>query len=1025
MITPCSGRLPMSARYSEAAFEAAIEATLLAGGYRKGDPAAFDRKRALDIGVLLEFVRDTQPDAWAYLENIQKDRAGETLVTDLVRALDSEHEGCLAVLRHGFKCYGKTFQVAYFAPASGLNPDSARLYTANRLTITRQLHYSQANENSLDMVLGLNGIPLVTLELKNPLTGQNVTNAIRQYREDRDPAEQIFRFGTRTLVHFAVDPDLVYMTTKLVGPETHFLPFNKGNGQGAGNPPNPDGCRTAYLWESVLQRDSLLEILARFVHLHVETKEAGGTKIIKKSLIFPRYHQLEAVRLLIADARTAGSGKNYLIQHSAGSGKSNTIAWLAHRLATLHDAADAKVFDSVIVLTDRLVLDQQLQDTVYQFEHRQGFVQKINDDSTQLAKALVSGVPIIISTMQKFGYVTDKIGTLPAKRYAVIVDEAHSSQGGEGAAEVKGVLSRAVIEDALKNRDTDGEVLTETSLAVAEAGLTVYGDADWEEELVRQMKRRGRQPNLSFFAFTATPKYKTLEMFGLPGPDGKPAPFHLYSMRQAIDEQFILDVLAHYMTYKAYFGLVKTIADDPDVEKSRAAKALARFASLHPHNIAQKTEVIIEHFRSFTRHKIGGRAKAMVVTSSRLHAVRYKKAFDNYIREKGYHDIGVLIAFSGSLRDPDEGTEHEYTEVGMNNGLAEKSLPKEFANDQWHFLIVADKYQTGFDQPLLHTMYVDKRLDGIQAVQTLSRLNRICPGKENTFVLDFVNEPDGIREAFQPFYEQTQVGEQVEPGQLYDLQAKLDGMKVYDRHEVDEFARLFYSKSRQTALTDHPRLNACLDPVVNRFGKLEPELQDAFRHDATAFRNLYAFMAQVMPFVDADLEKRYTLLRFLLAKLPRDPNLPGFRFEDEVALKYYRLQKQYEGAITLEQNSAATIDGPGAVGTGKAKKEMVGLESLIEILNERLGTDFTFADQLFFEQIREEALADPELQQAALANSEENFGYVLKKAIETLFIDRMDANEEITARYLNDEAFRTIILAELLKSVYRGIRNPA
>ena len=1013
MITPCSGRLPMSARYSEAAFEAAIEATLLAGGYRKGDPASFDRKRALDIGVLLEFVRETQPDAWAYLENIQKERAGETLVTDLVRALDSEHEGCLAVLRHGFKCYGKTFQVAYFAPASGLNPDSARLYAANRLTITRQLHYSQANENSLDMVLGLNGIPLVTLELKNPLTGQNVTNAIRQYREDRDPAEQIFRFGTRTLVHFAVDPDLVYMTTKLVGPETHFLPFNKGKGQGAGNPPNPDGCRTAYLWESVLQRNSLLDILARFIHLH------------KKSLIFPRYHQLEAVRLLIADARAAGTGKNYLIQHSAGSGKSNTIAWLAHRLATLHDAADAKVFDSVIVLTDRLVLDQQLQDTVYQFEHRQGFVQKINDDSTQLAKALVSGVPIIISTMQKFGYVTDKIGTLPAKRYAVIVDEAHSSQGGEGAAEVKGVLSRAVIEDALKNRDTDGEVLTETSLAVAEAGLTAYGDADWEDELVRQMVRRGRQPNLSFFAFTATPKYKTLEMFGQPGPDGKPVPFHLYSMRQAIEENFILDVLANYMTYKAYFGLVKTIADDPDVEKSRAAKALARFASLHPHNIAQKTEVIIEHFRSFTRHKIGGRAKAMVVTSSRLHAVRYKKAFDSYIREKGYHDIGVLIAFSGSLHDPDEGTEHEYTEVGMNNGLAEKALPKEFAKEDWHFLIVADKYQTGFDQPLLHTMYVDKRLDGIQAVQTLSRLNRICPGKENTFVLDFVNEPDGIRAAFQPFYEQTEVGEQVEPGQLYDLQAKLDGMKVYDRHEVDEFARLFYSKARQTTLKDHARLNACLDPAVIRFGKLESELQDAFRHDGTAFRNLYAFMAQVMPFVDADLEKRYTYLRFLLAKLPRDPDLPGFSLDDEVALKYYRLQKQYEGAIELEKNSAVAIDGPGSVGTGKAKKEMVNLNSLIEILNERLGTDFTFADQLFFEQIREEAIADPELQQAALANSEENFGYVLKKAIESLFIERMDANEEITARYLNDEAFRKIILAELLKSVYRGIRNPA
>ena len=660
------------------------------------------------------------------------------------------------MIRHGFKCFGKKLRVAFFAPASGMNPETERRYKANRLTVTRQLQYSPNHTNSLDLTLSLNGLPVATAELKNPLSGQRVKNAIRQYQQDRDPRDKIFEFKRRALVHFAVDPDEVYMTTRLARERTFFLPFNKGRDVGAGNPDNPDGYKTAYLWEEVWEREAWLDILSRFLHLEVKEEKKNGKKTTRETMIFPRYHQWDSVRKMEADARQAGAGKNYLIQHSAGSDKSNSIGWLAHRLASLHDAKDEKIFHCVVVITDRLVLDKQLQDTIYQFEHKQGVVEKIEQDSNQLAKALKEGVPIVITTLQKFPFVTEKVGELPARNYAVIVDEAHSSQSGESAAELKGVLA--------------GQAIREQAQQEAEE----QGLPDYEEEVLRTMAKRGRQPNLSFFGFTATPKYKTLEVFGERGPDGKPRPFHLYSMRQAIDEGFILDVLDHYTTYKTYYKLIKSIEDDPKVEKRKAALALARFMSLHPYNISQKTEVMVEHFRTFTRHKIGGRAKAMVVTRSRLHAVRYKQEFDKYIRGKGYTDVRALVAFSGEVQDPDIPTVR-YTEVGMNEGIREKQLPDEFDTDKYHVLIVAEKYQTGFDQPLLHTMYVDKRLAGIQAVQTLSRLNRTCSGKEDTFVLDLVNEREEIQEAFQPYYEHTIPGDEVDPHKLYELQSKGDG----------------------------------------------------------------------------------------------------------------------------------------------------------------------------------------------------------------------------------------------------------
>ena len=993
----------MSNNVKEIAFENAIEWHLLnKGGYIKGNRDQFDPIRGIVPKELIDFIKETQQKEWENLYKLQKDKTEEILMDDLCKALDSEHEGCLKVLRHGFKCFGKIFRVAYFAPASGLNPDTKKLYSANRLIVTRQLKYSNKNENSIDTVLSINGLPIVTMELKNPMTGQTWRNAIHQYKNDRDPREPIFQFKKRALVHFAVDTDEAHMTTQLKGKKTHFLPFNLGNNNGAGNPKNPNGYKTSYLWEKVLQKDSLLDIVARFIHLETKEKKLNNKRIKKETMIFPRYHQLDCVRKLVADAREKGTGINYLIQHSAGSGKSNSIAWLAHRLSSLFDNKDEKVFDSVIVVTDRLVLDQQLQDTIYQFEHKQGVVKKIDKDAAQLAKAITSCDPIIITTLQKFPFITEKTDQL--KKYAVIIDEAHSSQGGESAASLKEALAGTAIKEQAKKQAEEEKL------------------SDYEEEIIRSMAKRGRQPNISFFAFTATPKYKTLEVFGIPNEEGNPQPFHLYSMKQAIEEGFILDVLAHYTTYKTYYRLIKSIEDDPEVDKKKAARSLARFMSLHPYNISQKTEVMVEHFRQFSRHKIGGRAKAMVVTSSRLHAVRYKEAFDKYISEKGYTDIKTLVAFSGTVIDPDI-PEKEYTEVQMNKSIKETELPKKFASSEYQVLLVAEKYQTGFDQPLLHTMYVDKRLSGIQAVQTLSRLNRTWIGKEDTFVLDFINSPEEIQEAFQPYYERTLVGDRAEARQLYELQSRLNNYQVYHQNEVEEFCRIFYRPKKTQTHSDHAKMNACIDPAVTRFEQLDESIREEFREVLVAFRNLYSFLSQVIPFTDSSLEKLYSYIRYLLKKLPRRDSGPSYDFDDEVNLQYYRLQRISEGAISLESGKDGEVSGPTSVGTGVSHDETIELSQLIDILNERFGTSFTIADQLFLDSIREDALADSSLREAAMANPMENFGYIFLKKLEDLFIDRMEQNEDITAKFMNEKQFKDIVGRHLLKEVYEQIRS--
>ena len=1015
--------------HTEYAFETAIEAGLTgSGGYEKRSPNAFDEVIALFPDDVSGFLKDGQPAKWEALEALLGPKTAATVLDSLSKEL--ELKGTLHVLRHGFKCFGKTFRMAYFRPNTRMNPKAAENYAKNRLTITRQVAFTSVMKKAdgknrrciIDVTLAVNGIPVVTAELKNPLTGQRAAHAVHQYENERDGRDLLFAFKKRALAHFAVDPDEIWMTTRLKGKETHFLPFNRGNNHGAGNPPVEGNWKTHYLWGEVLQVGSLLEILQRFMHLEVKEKQVktdkGVRTVRKETMIFPRYHQLDAVRKLVAHAKAEGAGRNYLIQHSAGSGKSNSIAWLAHRLASLHDERDEKVFHSVIVVTDRRVLDQQLQSTIYQFEHKTGVVEKIDENTQQLARALSQGTPIVITTIQKFPFISQALSTLEKKgsginihtserRFAVIVDEAHSSQSGETATALKGMLNKEGIEAAIA------------------AQLSEEEDDDLSDEMkaavLRDALRRARQPNLSFFAFTATPKFKTKALFDEPGPSGA-SPFHEYTLRQAIEEGFVMDVLQNYTTYKRFFGLIKQVEDDPEVPRKKAAKALGRYLELHPVNIEQVVSVIVEHFRLHVMYELGGRAKAMVVTGSRLAAVKYKLAFDRYIRDQGYTGIRSLVAFSGTVEDPDD-PGSSYTEVSMNDGLAESELPETFERDDYRVLLVAEKYQTGFDQHLLQTMYVVKRLAGVQAVQTLSRLNRIAPGKSRTFVLDFANEEDDIYKAFKPYYETTPVGENADPHRLSELQHRVLAWAIFTPADVTAFAEVWYRAKRHHSVSDHRVMNAVLDTVVQRFQDREEEKREEFRGQLKAYRNLYAFLSQIIPYQDSDLERHYAFVRNLLSKLPPPGNGQAFVLDDEVALRFFRLQQMTEGSIDLSDGEADPLKGPTDVGTAQVRDEDVTLSSLIDRLNERFGTNFTEADQLFFDQIRASAENNENIAEVARANSFKDFASYLDRMLDELFIARMEGNEEIFSRVMTNTAFRSAAHEHLAREIFLRVRE--
>lgn len=986
--------------HREIAFEQAIEADLLATGeYTKGDPAGFDRQLALHPDILFTYIKESQPKAWERLETVHGSQVEQKVLHRLNQVLNQR--GMLHVLRKGIEDYGVHLQLMFPKPASRLNPDAWEQYNQNILTITRQVKYSLKNENSIDVLISLNGLPIITMELKNPLTGQKVDHAKRQYAEDRDPKELLFQFKKRALVHFAVDPDEVYMATKLDGHKTFFLPFNRGHNRGAGNPPNEHGFKTSYLWDNILRKESLIDLLSRFIHLEVKEKKEGDRLIKKETIIFPRFHQMDVVRKLDADIMEKGVGQNYLIQHSAGSGKSNSIAWLAHRLSNLHNNEDELIFDSTIIITDRRVLDKQLQDTIYQFDHKPGVVERIDKDSNQLAEALRTGKKIIITTLQKFPFILDKVESLRGHKFAVIVDEAHSSQTGESAKSLKQVLSMNSLEEAAQAEQDDHD--------------------DAEEELLKTMQANGRQPNLSFFAFTATPKHKTLEMFGTPNPDNenKPEPFHLYSMRQAIEEGFILDVLQNYMTYKTFYKINKAVEDDPNVDKKKASRAIARFVSLHPHNVSQKAEVIIEHFRRMTRQKIGGKAKAMLVTASRLHAVRYMEAFKKYIEEKGYDDIQALVAFSGTVKDEGD----EFTESGMNN-LPESEVPEKFGSDEYQVLIVAEKYQTGFDQPLLHTMYVDKKLHGVKAVQTLSRLNRTCPGKEDTFVLDFVNDAEEIQASFQPYYEKTVVDEVTDPNMLYDYRNQIEDFQFIFHGEIEAFCKTYFKPGfKQDSRKDLAKLYAYLNPAVDRFKQASHDQQETFRDVLSKYVSLYAFLSQIMPFQDKVLHKLYAYGKFLSKILPRPEDRDAFVLQGEVSLEYYRLQQMSSDSISLVKEQDGEVHGFGSKTGATSEAEKTVLSEIIQRINDRFGTDFTDADRLFYDQWKEDLVADEQLAQHAKNNSMDNYKFAFDQVSIKKLIDRMNQNKDMFTRIMNDQEFKMFIMREMMAEVYKEQRE--
>ncbi|WP_106817907.1 type I restriction endonuclease subunit R [Janibacter massiliensis] len=1000
----------------EVTFEANIESHLTTHGWSSVAPVGYDRKRGIFPNEVIAFVQASQPKAWNQLKarHGSEGVAVDKFLAVVVKELD--RRGVLDVLRNGVKDSGVRVALCYFKPASGLNEDLRVKYEANGLAVVRQLHHSETRpQDSLDLTLVVNGVPVATAELKNPLSGQGIEQAMDQYRADRNPADLIFR--ARTLVHFAVDPHQVAMTTRLAGDDTRFLPFNQGtagpgNPGAAGNPPATSGYQTAYLWEQVWQRDAWLDLLGSFIHV------SDG------KVLFPRFHQWHAVRSLLAATRRDGAGVDRLVQHSAGSGKSNTIAWAAHALSRLHGTDDRPIFDKVVVITDRTVLDRQLQDTVAGLEHTPGTILRVDKNSAQLKEALEGNAArVIIATLQKFPVVIELARKAAAeggssevagRRFAVIVDEAHSSTGGDAVKQLKRVLTgtAATDEDALED---------------AEAAQAQAEEAEEAHDLViASAQARGKQKNLSFFAFTATPKPKTLELFGQRDAQGDLRPFHTYSMRQAIDEGFIHDVLASYTTYGVYYRLANSDpaspAADIEVDKGKGRAALARFASLHPHEMEAKAEVIVEHFRQKAMGKINGQAKAMVVTRSRLHAVRTHEAIQRYITRMGYdhgpQPLQALIAFSGSIAE-DDAPDVVLTEASIN-GFPESQLPKRFKEPDARFLVVAEKYQTGFDEPLLHTMYVDKKLAGVKAVQTLSRLNRTAPGKADTFVLDFANTAEEIREAFSDFYEQS-VAAPTDPNMLYTLQHDLESAGVLSTAEMDAAVELLLSGGDG----DQPGIYANVDPAAGRWIGLDDETAEEFRGRLDQFVRAYGFLAQVVPWTDPSLERLYLYGRLLLALLPSRESDPMPQLSSSVQLTHLRLAVTHEGRVELEVTDEPGVALPGEGKGRQAEPEKDKLSALIEAMNEKFGADLGNADKIWVEQQTAVVLDDDHLRDVARNNDRSAYELVLERQLAELLLDRHSDNTALLDMFFEKPGFKQLVVGYLADQTYTEFRRAA
>lgn len=998
----------MDEELKEKAFEEAIEEYLITnGGYEKGNSNNFDRASALDKSTLISFIKATQPRKWERYCTVYGASAEDSFIRRFSKEV--KDKGLLQVLRHGFKDRGILFKVCFFKPDSSRNEDTIKLYEQNILHCTRQLHYSVLNQNSIDIVLFLNGIPVVSMELKCQFTGQTIYNAINQYKFDRASKDPIFEFRNRILVHFAVDLYEVYMTTRLNGENTYFLPFNQGsngagNVGGKGNPLNSDGYQTSYLWEKVLCKDKLMEILHKFMHLKVEDKEdKDGNKSTEETLIFPRFHQLDVVTKLINDVKENGSGKNYLIQHSAGSGKSNSIAWLAHRLSGLHNENDEKIFQSIIVVTDRKILDSQLQETIYQFDHVLGVVECIDNKkhAVDLKDAINAEKKIIITTLQKFPVIYKEVDR-EGKNFAIIVDEAHSSQTGEASKKLKKALGS--VEEALEEyREMESEAEEKTK--------------DEEDKLIEELTSHGQLPNLSFFAFTATPKEKTLQLFGEKQSDGTYRAFHIYSMRQAIEEHFILDVLKNYTTYNMYYKIAKKVADDPDLDTSRATKEISKYESLHPHNLAQKTAIMVEHFRNITKNKIGGTAKAMIVTASRLHAVRYLFEFRRYIKAQGYDDLDVLVAFSGTLKDgEDDWTEEKINIDKDGNHIKESQLKAQFNSNDFNMLIVAEKYQTGFDEPLLHTMFVDKKLSGVKAVQTLSRLNRTTKSKEDTFVLDFVNSAEDMQKAFQPYYEATVLEAETDPNVIYDIKNNLDGYQIYQPSEIEHFANIYYSNNGKDV---QAILTGCIKPALDRFKVKNNQEKEEFKSYLSRFIRIYSFITQVCRMFDKDMQKFFVYARLLEKCLPKGEN-EKIDIEDKVILEYYKLEKSFQGSVILEATEGYVGNIKGNTGGREKKKDSLSI--IIDKMNERFGTQFSEQDKVL-EQMKADFAKDEKIVNAVKAGDKSLFKYLYEQKFKDVAVNRYEENDNFFMSLFGDEAKMKFIMDMMSEVIFNELKK--
>jgi putative type I restriction enzyme protein len=1001
---------------NEKRFEQDIETWLTssAGGWTKTtfQESHYDATKGLDIETLIQFVKETQEKKWARYEKV----VGADPVESFYKRFEQEvsQHGILHVLRKGIKDRGVHFKIVQLRPSSTLNEDITKDYQANKTQVIRQFAYSPDNRNTIDMVLSINGIPLIAIELKNQLKGQSVEHAKKQFMFDRDPKETVFQFNHRILVYFAVDLNQAWMTTKLSGKKTFFLPFNQGsngagNVGGAGNPENSTGYQTAYLWENVLQKDALMDILQRFINLEVKhEKDASGKTVEKQTLIFPRYHQLDVVRKLVADTKQKGSGQHYLIQHSAGSGKSNSIAWLSYHLQKLHDDDNQPIFNSIIIVTDRTVLDRQLQETITSFDATTGLVETIGDNksSKDLRKAINDGKQIIITTLQKFPVIYQDVESTAGKRFAVIVDEAHSSQTGSASQKLKIALSDR--EEALK----EWEELDEEEVSKAR---------DKEDTLNDTLLGQGRHGNISFYAFTATPKAKTLELFGQQMPDGTFQPYHIYSMRQAIEEGFILDVLQNYMTYHTAYQISKLVPDDPELPASQAKRAIARYADLHPYNLAQKTEVMVELFRDKTRHAIGGKGKAMVVTSSRLAAVRYMKEFKRYISEKGYTDMDTLVAFSGEVSDDGE----EYTEPKMN-GIKENQLKDAFATSQYNVLIVAEKYQTGFDEPQLHTMFVDKKLRGVKAVQTLSRLNRTMQGKVDTFVLDFKNTAEDIREAFQPFYEASTLDQSIDPNLLYDAKEKIRKYHLYNSNDVERVIALYQSANDIQDEKLLGRLANSFQSIVGRYDQLADSVRYEFRTLLRGFREKYNYISQLVRLFDKELLSEYIFINYLISLLPTNSQ-EVVDISDKVRMDYYKLVKDNEESILLVKEESPIYNQQKSINPAvKPPEEKDTLTEILNKINSQFPDVFTEEDQVILDLIVKQVVQNPSERQRSIAKSNDYAMFknsLFPKEFEDLIINLSQSSEETFEKIFSSEEIFKFIMATSAQEAYKKWRS--